>query len=375
MSEYQYYEFAAIDGPISDEGMRYARGCSTRASVSRMRWQNTYTFGDFHGSVETLLKYYDAHFYIANWGSVRLGLALPNGALPTEAIRPYLRKGRPYENTLKVKEIGDRCIVWWNRNQEEGWGWTDGEGLIDELMGIREELMRGDYRALFLGWLADFNPEEYGNPKDGKAVMPPVPAGLNQLSPALEALLEHFPVDHDALAVAAGHSQASIPDRIPMASVLEELTLSELRALLARVADGGGPGVMNELIRRTHPRVQKVADQTMKCGDFATKTLETREVSRKKQAAVAAAKRQREAELRRQHLASIMQRADAIWSGLDSLMDQKIASAYDQAALRLEELRDAYAEAGDTGGFQQRLAAFRLRYSNRPAMLRRLKEP
>jgi hypothetical protein len=70
-----------------------------------------------------------------------------------------------------------------------------------------------------------------------------------------------------------------------------------------------------------------------------------------------------------------MQRADAIWSGLDSLMDQKIASAYDQAALRLEELRDAYAQAGDTAGFQQRLGAFRLRYSNRPAMLRRLKEP
>jgi hypothetical protein len=65
MSEYQYYEFAAIDGPISDEGLRYARSCSSRANVSRVRWQNTYTFGDFHGSVDTLLKYYDAHFYIA----------------------------------------------------------------------------------------------------------------------------------------------------------------------------------------------------------------------------------------------------------------------------------------------------------------------
>ena len=40
MSEYQYYEFAAIDGPISDEGLRYARGCSSRANVSRVRWQN-----------------------------------------------------------------------------------------------------------------------------------------------------------------------------------------------------------------------------------------------------------------------------------------------------------------------------------------------
>ncbi len=79
MSEYQYYEFAAIDGPISDEGLRYARSCSSRAEVSRVRWQNTYHFGDFHGSVDTLLKHYDAHFYIANWGTVRLGLAFPKG--------------------------------------------------------------------------------------------------------------------------------------------------------------------------------------------------------------------------------------------------------------------------------------------------------
>ena len=128
MSEYQYYEFAAIDGPISDEGLRYARGCSSRANVSRVRWQNTYTFGDFHGSVDTLLKYYDAHFYIANWGTVRLGLAFPKGAIAPEAIQPYLRGGERYEDTLTVKEIGNRCIVWWERNEEGGWGWTRRRG-------------------------------------------------------------------------------------------------------------------------------------------------------------------------------------------------------------------------------------------------------
>ena len=69
-----------------------------------------------------------------------------------------------------------------------------------------------------------------------------------------------------------------------------------------------------------------------------------------------------------------MQRADTIWSGLDPLMDQKIASAYDQAAAQLQELRDAYAQAGDIGGFQQKLTGFRLRYSNRPAMLRRIEK-
>jgi tryptophan synthase beta subunit len=69
-----------------------------------------------------------------------------------------------------------------------------------------------------------------------------------------------------------------------------------------------------------------------------------------------------------------MQRADTIWAGFEPLMDQKIASAYDEVAARLQELRDAYAQAGNPSDFQQKLASFRLRYANRPAMLRRIGE-
>lgn len=372
MSEYQYYEFAAIDGPISDEGLQYARGCSSRAEVSRVRWQNTYHFGDFHGSVDSLLKYYDAHFYIANWGTVRLGLAFPKGVISPDTLQPYLRGGERYEDTLTTKEIGDRCIVWWERNEEGGWWETEGEGLMDELIGIREELMRGDYRALFLGWLADFDPEEWQDPGDGAVLMPPIPAGLNQLSPALTALIKHFPVDPDALAVAASLSQASTVERVPLATVLEKLSASEMRAFLGRVAEGGGAGVMAELNRLTYPRVQIRAGQGMRCIDLASKAIKTREGRQKKEAEAAAAKRQREAEQRKQHLASILQRANTIWSGLDALMDQKIASAYDQMAVQLQELRDAYAQAGDAGTFQRKVNEFRRRYSNRPAALRRI---
>jgi hypothetical protein len=374
MSEYQYFEFAAIDGPISDEGLRYARGCSSRANVSRVRWQNTYNFGDFHGSVDTLLKYYDAHFYIANWGTVRLGLAFPKGVIAPEAIQPYLRGGKRYEDTLMVNEIGNRSIVWWERNEEGGGEWAEGEGLIDELIGVREELLRGDYRALFLGWLADFEPDEWRDPEDGAVVMPPIPAGLDHLSPALAALIKQFPVDRDALAVAIGLSQAITPDRVPMAAVLERLSVPEMRALLARVAEGGGAGVMTELNRLTCPPVRVPAGQAMRCMDFGAKAIEARDLRRKKQAEAAAATRQREAELRRQHLSSIMQRAGTIWSELAPLMDQRIASAYDQAAAQLRELRDAYAQAGDIEGFQQKLTGFRHRYANRPAMLRRIAE-
>jgi hypothetical protein len=131
---------------------------------------------------------------------------------------------------------------------------------------------------------------------------------------------------------------------------------------------------MTKLNRLTYPRVQIPAGQTVRCTDFAAKTIETREARRKKAAAAAAAKQQREAELRKQHLASVIQRADAIWSGLDPLMDQEVASAYDQVAAELQELSDAYVQAGNIRGFQQKLTAFRKRSSNRPAMLRRVEK-
>lgn len=373
MSEYQYYEFAAIDGPISDEGLSYARACSSRANVSRVRWQNTYHFGSFSGSVDTLLKYYDAHFYIANWGTVRLSLAFPKSAIAPEALQPYLRGGESYEDTLTVKEIDNRCIVYWERHEEGGWWETGGEGVIDQLIGIREELLRSDYRALFLGWLADFAPDEWKDPKDGGVMMPPIPAGLEHLSSSLETLVQHFPVDTDALAVAAGLSQAATPDRIPLAAVLNTLSVSEMRPMLVRVAEGGGAGVMAELNRMTYPR-QAPASPAMRCIDFAAKAIQAGEMRQKQEAAAAAAKRQHEAELRRQRLALVMQRADNLWPTLDPLMDQKIASAYDQAAAQLQELRDAYAQAGNLGAFQQKLAGFRRRYSNRPAMLRRIEK-
>lgn len=374
MSEYQYYEFAAVEGPISDEGLRYARRCSSRAEVSRVRWRNTYNFGDFSGSVNTLLKHYDAHFYFANWGTVCLGLAFPKDAISREMIKPYLRIGEPEEEILTVKEIGSRRVVWWEYNDEYGGEDIEGEGALDELIGIREELMRGDLRALFLGWLAGFYPEHWRDAKDGDVMMPPIPAGLNQLSPALEKFIEFFPVDPDVLAVASSLSQPSKPERVPMAEILQKLSPSEMRTYLARVADGGGVGVMADLNRLTYPQVQAPIGLAMSIVEFAEKVLEARGVRQRKAAAAAAAQRHRAAERRKQHLAAILQRADTIWTEIDSLMAQKVVSAYMQAASQLQELRDAYAQAGDIGAFEQRLAEFRVRYSKRPAMLRRIEK-
>ena len=31
--------------------------------------------------------------------------------------------------------------------------WTEGEGWLDDLIALREELIQGDFRVLYLAWL------------------------------------------------------------------------------------------------------------------------------------------------------------------------------------------------------------------------------
>ncbi len=149
---------------------------------------------------------------------------------------------------------------------------------------------------------------------------------------------------------------------------------TEMKALLVRVAEGDGSRVVSELNRLTYPPTKPVSGETLTCVDFATEAIEVREARLGKDAKAAAAKRRREAAARKRHLEGIVKRADAIWAGLDSLMDEKKASAYDGVATQLTELREAYEQTGRNADFHDKLTAFRETYSRRPAMMRRIRE-
>lgn len=61
MSEYQYYEFRAIDRALTDRHMRELRAISTRAAISRTSFSNYYTYGGLKANPRDLLvKYFDA---------------------------------------------------------------------------------------------------------------------------------------------------------------------------------------------------------------------------------------------------------------------------------------------------------------------------
>jgi hypothetical protein len=70
MSEYQYYEFQAVDKPLNEKDMEALRDLSTRAQISPTSFVNEYSWGDFKGDpLKLVAKYFDAFLYVANWGT------------------------------------------------------------------------------------------------------------------------------------------------------------------------------------------------------------------------------------------------------------------------------------------------------------------
>src|SRR4051812_23499533 len=199
MSEYQYYEFQAIDRPLSKAEMAAVRALSTRATITPTRFQNEYHWGDFKGDPLTLMeRYYDAHLYFANWGTRILMLRLPRQLLDAETALRYC-----FSEWAEVHTKGDYTILEFRSENEEGEDWEEGpEGWLGNMIPLRADLMGGDLRALYISWLSC---AEAGLLDDDDSE-PPVPAGLGNLTAPLKALAGFLRVSDDLLAVAAEQS-------------------------------------------------------------------------------------------------------------------------------------------------------------------------
>ena len=198
MSEYQYYEFQAIDRPLDKKEMATLRTYSTRARITATSFVNDYSWGDFKGNADAWMEqYFDAFLYLANWGTRILKLRLPVGLLDAKTARLYARG----EHAVARVKNGNVIISLHSEN-EDGDDSAESEGWLASLISVRAELARGDLRALYLGWLlcaqcADLDPEE---------LSPPVPAGLAKLSASLTSLVEFLCIDMDLVHVAAKRS-------------------------------------------------------------------------------------------------------------------------------------------------------------------------
>jgi len=134
VSEYQYYDFRAIDRPLIKAEMAELRSLSTRAVITSTRFTNHYEWGDLKADPLKLLeKYFDAFLYVANWGTRKLYLRLPQELVDYKAFRAMLP-----DEAAQVRKAGNSVIVAFE-NESEDEDWDDGTGWMGSLMSLKTD--------------------------------------------------------------------------------------------------------------------------------------------------------------------------------------------------------------------------------------------
>jgi hypothetical protein len=373
MSEYRYYEFQAIDRPLTPEEQEAVARLSSRVDPHPWRAVFTYSFGGGIGRrAEGLLAdYYDALLYLANWGSRQLAFRFPKGLVDPEQLRQYNVETLEYpSDTITVTTGEEYAILDIQLHEEEGLGWIEGEGWLGSLVGLRDAILQGDHRVLYLAWLKGL---ELAYDVDEDAQEPPIPPGLRELTPSLRTFVELFDVNEDLIDAAAQRS-ASLKARAltedDLRRAIAQLSTEERDGFLLRLAQGESH-LSLVLNRRLGTLVgadvsQHETGPRRTVGELFAEAKDLAEHRRAAEAAAAEARRIAELE-------ALAQRGDAVWDEVDALIQQGQAKPYDEAVRLLRRLRDLAEYQGRTVAFQKRLNRIHDEYSRRSALMRRLR--
>jgi hypothetical protein len=368
MSEYQYYEFQAIDRPLDRAAQEALRAISSRARITATSFTNHYDFGDFKGSPRNLMEHwFDLHLYVASWGSRQLMMRAPQRLLSLGDIEPFLRE----VDWVDSWDSGDCLIVSMDRDElEPDEEWDDGSGWLAAIAPLRADALSGDLRLFYLIWLTAVEEEQV--PDDELEPLP----GIGSLTGALEAFAEFFRIDPDLVQAATETPGAAAPSgdaqlREALAAIAED----EKTELLLRVVEGDSH-VAAELKRRISKQGSRPSAPRRTAAALKQRAREIGEARERAQAERKEAERRRQAEeaakARRAHLDWLRRRGEGVWREIETETERRNAQAYDQAASLLSDLHALAAEQGTEADFNSRLSSIRTRHGTKWKFIERL---
>jgi hypothetical protein len=381
MSEYQRYEFMTIDRPLTREQLDAVNALSSHIEASSTHALIEYHWGDFkHNPIKVLHEFFDGFLYWANWGSPQLAFRFPHGILPADLIDGY-----DLEDFVTFTRHPDYDILDIQFGEMEGPDeWIDYE--LGSLIAMRDELMEGDLRSLYIVWLAaqimiegydeeeDYDEEEIeDDEEDDEISVPPVPPGFGTLTAAQQALAELLQVPQELLVAADRHSKAAAPSTKDDVAVWVKLLPPERQNdYLVRLAHNE-PGLSRLLVRELRELGQgksRAAPSTGEHVTYATLLAESKAIK----AQLEREKREQAQAARLRHLREIHDHQDAYWQQVEQAVTRGTGTGYDEALQLLVELREAAEQFKETQEFQERFRAWVRPHLRRPAFVKRLQD-
>ena len=376
MSEYQYYEFQAIDRPLGEADRAELQALSSRARVTSTSFTNTYNYGDFRGDPRKLVeRWFDLHLHLANWGTRRLMIRLPKRFLDPSRIEVFLRE----VEWVETWESGQNLIVDMHFPDEESEyaGWEEGEGWLGALAPLRAELLAGDLRLFYLLWLTAAQAGDLSDDEEE-----PLP-GIGPLTAALDVFADFFHVDPDLVRASAerpadAHGGAISDDAVREA--IAAIPEAEKTALLQRLVDGD-PHMAAEVRSRVREAVAPAAGERRERRRTVAELRARAAAIRKERETAAAeqreAERRRQAELeekaRRMRLGALAARgAASVWREVETEIERRNAAGYGRAVHLLRDLRALAEEDGSAKEFSERVRSLRDRHERKRRFIERL---
>jgi len=355
VSEYQCYDFVAIDRPLTSDEMEELRAISTRAEISSTRFFNEYNWGQLRRDPAVILaRYFDAFLYHANWGWNRFMLRLPakSGLLPE--LKPYFPGG---PSTLT--ESGEHLIIDLRSDTEEQGEYWHADRL-DDLAPLRTDLLERDLSAAYLAWLLAVQSEDEVVAPSAKE--PPVPPGLRNPSPALEALIDFLRIDEDLVKAAGEGSPTESTDADLLRSWVSALPASDKDRWLMQAIEDPHAKIRTGLIAAfRRERATKQAGRRS-VSQLLSRAEELRIERERKEAEKAEKARRLEEKKRKQYLAALTKEGSAAWSRVEQLLESK---KNDDAVNLTMDLHAAALDSGDRRQFEEELKALRERHPRR----------
>jgi hypothetical protein len=383
MSEYQYYEFQAIDNPLNERQMAELRALSTRAEITPTSFTNKYHFGDFRGAPEKVLeKYFDAFFYFANWGTHTLMFRLPAELVNVAELRPYCDG-----EVVSLKETGKYVLLEFVSQDEGGEFYGEKDPSLASMITLRTDILAGDLRCLYLGWLAGV---DYAyRDEDDDSAEPPVPPGMRKRSASLDAFADFMRVDADLLEVATEADAAAAPaepTEQDLAAWVAALPDAEKNELLVRVAQRQVPLIHAQLQNRFRRefglsgKTAGVEPTTAALRRTASQLRQEREVraeeNRRKEAERRAREKEKQerkqAKARAAYLDSLARRGEEAWGEVDTLIAATKPKEYDRAVSLLKDLLDLAERSGNPAPARARIWQLREKHHGKPSFRQRL---
>jgi hypothetical protein len=366
MSEYQFYEFQAIDRKLSPEDKKHVQSLSSRAKVTATNAQFLYSYSSFKNEPEELLdRCFDLFVYVANFGIRQLMIRFPK-----ELVNPKIFEAYCIEDLISIIITKKSIILNIEIVREDYYDWLEEESYAADLLSLREEVLQGDLRLLYIAWLAaGFAEEAPESPED--SIEPPVPANLQKLSPALQAFAELFKISPDLINAAAIESPSASQQTEPVAEWIAQLSETDRNDYLLRVVQGEAL-VGEELMQKLRKKFGKKTSASIKSPGRTLAALMTiadeqqQQQKQKAQQAMLAARQKR--------LKTLEPKVDAIWEKVMDLVEFKQSKPYDEAVALLVELRDLAAMRGDLVNFTLRLVKLKEQCNNRSGLITRLKK-